>query len=143
MRTVERSAIVPYAAQRMFDLVADVESYPKFLPGCTDARIHERSDDEVLASIAFSQGPLRTEFRTRNRLVSGASISMVLDRGPFRELMGGWQFTPIGTDGCRVELQLQFAFENRVADMLLGPAFEAICNGLVDAFVRRARAIYG
>ena len=142
MRTVERSAIVPYAARRMFDLVADVESYPQFLPGCTDARIHERSEHEVLASISFAQGPLRTGFRTRNRLMPGESISMDLDHGPFRELRGGWRFTPIGADGSRVELKLQFAFENRVADLLLGPAFESICNGLVDAFVRRARAIY-
>ena len=142
MRRVERSAIVPHAASRMFDLVADIEAYPLFLPGCTNARIHERSDTEVVASIAFAQGPLRTEFRTRNHLVPCESISMELVQGPFRELAGTWSFTPIGTGGSRVALVLRFAFENRLADLLLGPAFESICNGLVDAFVRRARAVY-
>jgi ribosome-associated toxin RatA of RatAB toxin-antitoxin module len=143
VRTVERSALVPYAASRMFALVADVESYPQFLPACTNARIHERSDTEVVASIAFAQGPLRTEFRTRNRLVAGQSISMELVQGPFRELAGAWTFTPIGSDGYRVALRLRIEFDNRVADLLLGPAFEAICNSLVDAFVRRARVLYG
>jgi ribosome-associated toxin RatA of RatAB toxin-antitoxin module len=125
----------------MFDLVADVESYPAFLPGCSGARIEERKDEIVVASIAMARGPFRSEFTTRNRLERPERITMELERGPFRELHGAWEFRPLGTQGCRVTLTVRFAFESRVADLLLGPTFEALCAHLVDAFVSRAREV--
>jgi ribosome-associated toxin RatA of RatAB toxin-antitoxin module len=143
MRHVERSAIVPYGAQAMFDLVADVASYPEFLPGCTGTRVHHAEGPYVVASIALARGPLRTEFRTRNVVDPGSGIDMTLDDGPFRELAGRWRFTPLGPAGSRVDLRVTFAFASRAMDLVLGPAFESLCNELVDAFVARARAVYG
>ena len=96
----------------------------------------------VVASISLAQGPLRLEFMTKNQLTPYTSISMTLSEGPFRDLRGQWDFTPLGHSGSKVSLNLQFAFENRVMDVLLGPPFEALCNRLVDTFVRRARAIH-
>lgn len=139
MRQVHRSAIVPFSAEAMFDLVADVESYPRFLPGCSGGRIESRDGEAVVASIALARGPLQTEFRTRNRLERPRCITMALEDGPFQDLQGTWEFTPLGTDGSKVALNIRFAFANRVADLLLGPPFEALCNELVDAFVRRAQ----
>jgi ribosome-associated toxin RatA of RatAB toxin-antitoxin module len=141
MRQVERSAIVPFTPEAMFDLVADVESYPQFLPGCRGSRIHHQEHGEVVASIALAQGPLNTEFRTRNRLDRPSRISMVLEDGPFSELQGNWEFSPLGENGCRVYLNIRFGFQSRALDLLLGPPFEAICNGLMDAFVKRARVL--
>ncbi len=141
MRQVHRSAIVPFSAEAMFDLVADVESYPDFLPGCSGGKIHSREGEEVEASIALARGPLQTEFRTRNRLERPRRIVMALERGPFRDLQGTWEFTPLGPEGSKVELNIRFAFASRVADLLLGPPFESLCNELIDAFVRRAQAI--
>jgi ribosome-associated toxin RatA of RatAB toxin-antitoxin module len=138
MRHVERSAIVPFSAEAMFDLVADVESYPQFLPGCTGARIHSREDDRVEASIALAQGPLKTEFRTTNLQERPRQITMALKEGPFSHLHGVWAFTPLGTEGSRITLTVDFAFASRITDLLLGPPFEALCNQLVNAFVRRA-----
>lgn len=143
MRRVERSAIVPFTADSMFELVADVESYPAFLPGCTSARIHERDGCRVVASIALAEGPLRTEFRTRNVLEPCRRIDMQLEEGPFSTLQGVWEFVPLGEDGSRVSLAVQFAFASRAIDLILGPVFEALCNRLVDSFVRRARDVYG
>ncbi|KAA0209339.1 MAG: type II toxin-antitoxin system RatA family toxin [Proteobacteria bacterium] len=143
MRQVERSAIVPFSAGSMFELVADVESYPAFLPGCTSARIHERDGHQVIASIALAEGPLRTEFRTRNVLDPSRSIDMQLEDGPFSSLHGVWVFVPLGPAGSRVSLSVRFAFSSRAIDLLLGPVFEALCNRLVDAFVERARDVYG
>lgn len=143
MRQVERSAIVPFSAGSMFELVADVESYPAFLPGCTSARIHERDGHQVIASIALAEGPLRTEFRTRNVLDPSRSIDMQLEDGPFSSLHGEWVFVPLGPAGSRVSLSVRFAFSSRAIDLLLGPVFEALCNRLVDAFVERARDVYG
>ena len=143
MRQVQRSAIVPYTAEAMFDLVADVESYPQFLPGCTGAAVRSRDGEEVVASIALSQGPLKTEFTTRNRLTRPGSIAMMLVDGPFSALSGVWEFTPLGDGGARVSLSLEFSFTSQVTDLLLGPPFEALCNGLIEAFVRRARSVHG
>lgn len=142
MRHVERSAIVPFSAEAMFDLVADVESYPEFLPGCTGARVHGRTGEEVEASIALAQGPLKTEFRTVNRQDRPRRITMVLRDGPFKALDGTWEFTPLGTEGSKVTLKVSFAFAHRMTDLVLGPPFEALCNQLVGAFVRRAQAVY-
>lgn len=141
MRQVERSALVPYPAEAMFDPVADVESYPAFLPGCTAARVRAGDNGEVIGTVALAQGPLSMEFTTRNELERPAAIRMTLLDGPFRELQGAWEFRPLGNDGCRVSLRLRFAFRNAATDLLLGPFFESVCNRLVDAFVGRARAL--
>jgi ribosome-associated toxin RatA of RatAB toxin-antitoxin module len=143
MRHVRRSAIVPYTPAAMFDLVADIESYPQFLPGCTGATIHYREGDTVVASLALAQEPLRTEFGTRNILERPARIAMTLTTGPFRALDGTWTFAPLGDSGCRVELDLSFEFDSRTKDLLLGPVFEVLCSQLVDAFVKRAKLVHG
>ena len=141
MRQVERSAIVPFSAEAMFDLVADVESYPQFLPGCSGARVVSRDGNRVVGSVALAQGPLKMEFTTCNELARPRRISMELQDGPFSHLHGSWNFAPLGEAGCRVSLSLQFGFESRLIDLAMGPPFEAIRNKLVDAFVNRARAV--
>jgi ribosome-associated toxin RatA of RatAB toxin-antitoxin module len=143
MRQVSRSAIVPYPPLAMYELVADVEAYPQFLPGCSAARVQSRSEDELVGSLTLARGPLHTTFTTRNRLAPPDQISMQLIDGAFRDLRGEWGFAALGEQGCRVTLELAFEFANPVKDMLLGPAFEGICNQLVDAFVERARRVYG
>ena len=95
----------------------------------------------VVGTVSLAQEPLRFQFSTRNVLDRPHSITMDLQDGPFRQLSGSWRFTPLGEDGCRVSLELAFAFDSRVAEVLLGPPFEALCNRLVDAFVQRARCL--
>lgn len=143
MRQVSRSAIVPYPPAAMYQLVADVEAYPQFLPGCSAARVQSRTDDELIGSLTLARGPLNTTFTTRNQLSPPERMSMQLVDGAFRDLRGEWRFTALGEQGCRVTLELAFEFASPVKDLLLGPAFEGICNQLVDAFVARARQVYG
>jgi len=143
VRQVERSALVPFPAEAMFDLVADVESYPAFVPGCTGSAVHSREEGCLVASLALAEGPLRTEFRTRNRFERPRWMELQLEDGPFSTLQGLWEFTPLGESGSKVALSIRFAFANRAMDLMLGPVFEAICNRLVDAFVRRARELHG
>lgn len=143
MRQVERSALVPFSADAMFDLVADVESYPQFVPGCTGTQVHSHDEEWLVASIALKEGPLRTEFRTRNRLERPRLMDMKLEEGPFSSLHGVWEFTPLGEEGSKVALSIRFAFASRAMDLMLGPVFEMICNRLVNAFVLRARELYG
>jgi len=143
MREVKRSALVPYTAVQMFDLVADVERYPEFLPWCTAATVLGRDGEMVTAQLALSRGRASARFTTRNRLVPGQFLEMRLLEGPFRSLEGRWDFIAIGEVGSRVELALRFETQGSLAGLVLGPVFEGICNQLVDAFAQRARKTYG
>ena len=143
MRRVRRNALVPFSPEKMFELVADVDRYPEFLPWCRRAWVSSRDSNEMLASIELAQAGFAEVFTTRNALSEPGSMSLELVDGPFEKLEGEWTFDPVGEEGCRVNLDIQFQFSSRVTERLLGPIFEAICNKLVDAFVQRARHLYG
>ena len=143
MREVKRSALLPYTATQMFDVVADVERYPEFLPWCTAATVLAREGEMVTAQLALSRGRASARFTTRNRLVPGRFLEMHLVEGPFRSLEGRWDFVAIGEAGSRVELAIGFETQGSLAGIVLGPVFEGICNQLVDAFAQRARRVYG
>lgn len=143
MRRVQRSALVPYPAADMFALVNDIEAYPQFLPWCRAAQILTHTADTLTASIEVARGGFHKAFTTRNTLEPAQHIRMTLVEGPFRTLDGVWQFTALGEDGCKVNLDVQFEFSSRVLDLMAGPVFEHICNTLLDAFVKRAGELHG
>lgn len=147
MHEVRRTAITPYSADAMFELVTDVEAYCDFLPWCSESSLlsttGEGPEQEVVAKLGIAQGPLHTTFTTRNRFVRPTTVEMRLVDGPFSELRGQWSIRPLGEAGSRLELNLRFAFSNPLKDKLLGAVFEKTCNRLVDAFVTRAAEIYG
>jgi ribosome-associated toxin RatA of RatAB toxin-antitoxin module len=143
MREVRRSALLPYAAEQVYGLVADVERYPEFLPWCTDARILAGGDREVTVRLGLASGLARASFTTRNRLEPASVITMSLVDGPFDELEGRWDFTPVGGTGTRADLQVRFSTRGVIGALALGRAFEGICNQLVDVFARRARQVFG
>ena len=124
-------------------LVDDVETYPEFMPWCNDTEVHERTDNVVDATLELHKGSLSNHFTTRNTRHEFESIEIALIGGPFRQLQGGWRFTEIGEEGCKVTLELEFAFENMFIDMMFGALFEDTCNSLVDAFTKRAQVVYG
>ena len=143
MRRVSRSAIVPYSAEQMFALVEDVEAYPSFLPWCNDVDVHSRDGDVVDVTLELHKGGVSKRFRTRNTLHRCDAMELELIGGPFRQLSGGWRFQQLGEEGSKVALELEFEFDSRMLDMMIGAYFEDICNKLVDAFTRRAAVIYG
>jgi ribosome-associated toxin RatA of RatAB toxin-antitoxin module len=143
MREIKRSALVAYPPERIFALINDVERYPEFVPWCTEARVEARSDREIVATLGVRRGPLRTEFTTRNELDPPGGVRMHLVRGPFSTLEGEWRLTPIGTNGCRIELAMRFAFASAFSGALFEPVFEHTAASLVDAFAARAKALYG
>ena len=143
MREVHRSALVPFSAPQMYDLVVDVERYPEFLPWCTAAAILAEDGDRVTVQLGLALGFARGSFTTRHQLTPGSAVEMQLVDGPFSELNGRWTFAPIGTAGTRAELRLRFETSGLFGSFVLGPAFEQVCNQLVDAVARRAREVYG
>ena len=86
---------------------------------------------------------MSNKFTTRNSRKEFEAIGLALIGGPFRHLSGGWKFKELGDDGCKVLLELEFEFESRLVDMMFGSFFEDICNSLVDAFTKRAEAVFG
>ena len=143
MREVRRSALLPYAPPQVYGLVADVERYPEFLPWCTEARILAGDEREVTVTLGLASGIARARFTTKNRLEPFQSVAMSLVDGPFDLLEGRWDFTPIAAAGTRADLHVRFATHGLVGTLAIGPAFEGICNHLVDAFARRARQVFG
>lgn len=143
MRSVKRSALVPYTAQQMFGLVDDVATYPEFLPWCHSAEVHSRSDEVVEATLELQKGAISKKFTTRNSRRKFEAIDLALVGGPFKHLRGGWRFKDLGDAGSKVSLDLEFEFESRLTDMIFGTFFEEICNSLVDAFSRRAAVVFG
>lgn len=147
MTTVNRNAIVPYTASQMYALVDDINRYPEFLPWCASAQEHERSAEEVQASLTLQWKSFHKSFTTRNLLQPHKIIEIRLVNGPFKHLEGFWKFTPLiehGSErGCKIELTLEFEFINQLMSLAFSKVFEQISQQLVSSFIARARDVYG
>jgi ribosome-associated toxin RatA of RatAB toxin-antitoxin module len=143
MPTVNKSALVEFKPQAMFNIVDDVEKYSEFLPWCGSSSVLSRSEDEVKATIEISHSGMRKSFTTLNRLQPGKIIEVQLIDGPFKHLHGFWRFEALGNKGCKVTLDLEYEFSNKLLGLAIGPVFTQIANTFVDAFCKRAEAIYG
>ncbi|WP_113907443.1 type II toxin-antitoxin system RatA family toxin [Aliidiomarina celeris] len=143
MPKVERSALVPYSDQQMFDLVNDVASYPEFVPGCAAARIIHQSADEIVAELAISKAGMRHTFATKNQLQAPHAIQMELAQGPFKSLSGGWEFKPLAENACKVTLKLDFEFSSKLLHFAFSKVFNEVTSRMVDSFAQRARQVYG
>ncbi|MBD2811778.1 type II toxin-antitoxin system RatA family toxin [Xenorhabdus sp. Vera] len=142
MPQINRSALVPYSVEQMYKLVNDVTSYPDFLPGCVGSQVISSSNNEITASVEVSKAGISKTFVTRNTLFDNKSINMQLVDGPFRKLMGGWHFTPLSEDACKVELHLDFEFTNKLIELAFGKVFKELAGNMVQAFTQRAREVY-
>ena len=143
MPTVNRSALVRHTPKQMFDLVNDFERYPEFLPGCRRARLLEHDDDHLIGEMTLGRAGVEQSVTTRNDLFEPERIEMSLVSGPFKRLTGRWQFIPMGDGACKVSLNMEFEFANRLLGMAFGKLFQQIAGQLVDAFTRRADELHG
>lgn len=143
MREVTRSALVPYSAEQMFALVEDLERYPEFVPWIASAKKLDSTPDQVTGRLEMQRSGVRETFTTRNFLKRPTEMLMTLVDGPFKMFEGRWTFTPLGDKGVKVGLTIRFEFANAMLGMLLSRAFEKNCGEMIDAFVARARAVYG
>lgn len=138
MPVVRKSVIVPHSCATMFELVDRVEAYPQFLPWCSGAELLERSDAVTSARIGIDYHGLKSHIATCNRKRPPHGMQLEFLDGPFERFGGEWSFSPLGEDGCRVELMLEYAFSSRTLEAVLGPVFGHITETLVDRFVARA-----
>jgi ribosome-associated toxin RatA of RatAB toxin-antitoxin module len=143
MHRVERSVLVPFSTQQMFDLVARVEEYPKFLPWCAASHVRPRTDGSHEATIEIRYHGARSRFTTHNRHYPYERIGMDLVEGPFRRLYGEWTFRELRADACRVHLNLHYQFAAGLLGRAIAPVFEEIATTLIDSFTRRAEVLHG
>lgn len=142
MTLVQKSALVKFSAKQMFDLVNDIESYPKFLPWCSASRILKREEDMVEAELTISKGGFKKSFSTRNRIDQGGKITVSLLEGPFTYLEGVWTFMPLREDASKISLDLEFEMPGVLASLAFGTVFNQICNTMVTSFTERAKTVY-
>ena len=148
MKRVEKSVLLWYTPREMYDLVVDVDHYPRFLPWCEHAAVVQTHEDGVTARIGLAYHGVRHAFTTRNEHVVGERVAIRLVDGPFSLLDGTWTFRPIPRPGaeapaCKVEFDLRYAFSSRPLEAVLNPVFDRVANTFVDSFVGRAEAVYG
>lgn len=133
---------LPYPPDRMFDLVADIERYPDFLPWCVGARLLSREGPVVRADLMVGFRMIRETFTSRVTLAPPGRIDVEYERGPFRHLKNHWIFHD-ADGGCEVEFFIDFEFRSRLLRTVAEPLFHEAVRRMVSAFETRAAAIYG
>ena len=142
MQRVLKSVLVPYSAARMFELVDGVEHYPEFLPWCSGARVLAARRNGKTVRIDIDYHGVKAHFTTDNVDRAPESIVVTLNDGPFRRLHGEWRFRTLAAAACKVEFELAYEFSTHLLEAVVGPVFSHIANTFIDAFVRRAQAVY-
>lgn len=144
MPQIERSALVPFTAAAVFDIIMDLERYPEFLPWCDAAQIVETEPDAVVATLEVSAKGISERFTTRNRAQPHNKIALELVTGPFKNFAGLWQLQTLGEGteavGCKVTLSLDFEFSGplRLLGRPLANRLGKAADKLLDAFCQRA-----
>ncbi|MDG6093697.1 type II toxin-antitoxin system RatA family toxin [Acetobacter sp. AN02] len=142
MPTHAERRVLGYTPEQVFDLVADVQHYPKFLPWCVGTRILSRTDTLLLADLTVGFGPFRETFTSRVTLSRPDQIRVQYEKGPFRYLNNVWKFSP-DPGGCLVDFHVDFEFRSRILQAAIGMMFGEAVRVMVSAFIRRAREVYG
>jgi ribosome-associated toxin RatA of RatAB toxin-antitoxin module len=127
----------------MYDLVNDINAFPKFIPLCISSQVHEEQDHKLRATIKIAKGKIGFGFTTLNTMEKGRSISMNLENGPFKSLKGVWRFTPSGTHECIISLHFDFEFSSKLLGIALGGLFKQLCDSMVESFRKQAAVRYG
>jgi coenzyme Q-binding protein COQ10 len=134
---------LPYSAEQLFDLVADVERYPEFLPWCLAARIRERKDNTITADLLIGFKMVRERFTSRVVLDRPKRIDVSYTEGPFRYLNNHWMFLPQDDGSCIIDFYVDFEFRSRMLQKIIGMLFNEAVRRMVGAFEARARQLYG
>jgi ribosome-associated toxin RatA of RatAB toxin-antitoxin module len=127
----------------MFALVDAVEAYPQFLPWCSGTDVLHRDETRTRATLHVNYHGAKQSFTTENAKEPPAKMIVRLVEGPFRVLDGEWRFNALEERACKIQFRLHYEFSSRLLETLVGPVFSYIANTMVDAFVKRAEAVYG
>jgi coenzyme Q-binding protein COQ10 len=142
MPTHAERKVVPYTPEQMFDLVADVGKYPQFLPWCVASRVRNQTEDGLIGDLTIGFGPFRESFTSRVTLNRPHQVKVTYENGPFRYLNNQWDFKA-SSRGCEVAFFVDFEFRSRILQAAIGVVFNEAVRRMVNAFLKRARDVYG
>jgi coenzyme Q-binding protein COQ10 len=144
MPTHAERLVVPYTQDQIFDLIADVERYPEFLPWCVAARIRQRPAPNILiADLVIGYKVFRERFTSHVQLNRPERIDVRYYEGPFRYLNNHWILEPHGVDECVIDFYVDFEFKSRMLQKVIQTLFNEAVQRMVGAFEKRADALYG
>ena len=143
MPSYEAQRDLAYGREQLFDLAADVECYPEFLPGWIAARIHAREGDIYYTEQVVGFGTFREQFRSKTVLRRPEWITVTSVDGVLQDFNIGWFFDPLPNQGCRVRVQVDFELRSRLARFLLARTISHPVASIMSAFESRAHRIYG
>jgi coenzyme Q-binding protein COQ10 len=133
---------LPYSAEQMFALVADVNLYPEFLPWCLASRITKNEGDTFYADLIIGYKMIREKFTSKVVLKPKSHIHVEYIEGPMKYLSNHWKFEDQAEKGCMIDFYLEFEFKNKILENLMGAFFEKAFQKMVLAFEKRASELY-
>ncbi|WP_096085520.1 type II toxin-antitoxin system RatA family toxin [Agaribacterium haliotis] len=142
MPTIERSALVSFSCEQMYELVADFASYPQYMPGVARAELLAEGEGWLEARLHINRLGVKQSFSTRNTLEPPYHMGITMLEGPLKSMTGGWQFQPLGDAACKVIFKLDFDVKPGLAGLALPKLMELSASEQVDALCRRAKQCY-
>ncbi|ANU07950.1 type II toxin-antitoxin system RatA family toxin [Paraurantiacibacter namhicola] len=143
MPGIQQTRRLPYSAEQMFDLVADVDKYPEFLPWVIATRVKSNDGEAMVADMLVGFKAIREKFTSRVELHRPDALRVQYVDGPLRDLDNRWQFRNLPEGGCEIDFCVDFAFKNRIFEALAGQYFDRAFRKMVAAFEARADELYG
>lgn len=141
MPTHAEKRTVPHSAELMYELVADVEKYPDFLPWCVATRIRKRNEDTLTADMVIGFKMFREKFTSVVDLSTPGTVNVKYQDGPFKYLNNHWIFTQQEDGGCVVDFFVDFEFKSKILQKAIGVVFNEAVKVMIDAFEKRANQL--
>lgn len=143
MPGIQETRRLPYSAEQMYDLVADVARYGEFLPWVIATRVRSDSETEMVADMLVGFSAIREKFTSRVMKHRPERIEVQYVDGPLKDLDNLWVFRAVGEKECEIDFSVQFAFRNALFEKLAGQYFDKAFRKMVTAFEERAATLYG
>lgn len=143
MPTHAEKRVLPYSKEQLFDLVAQVDKYPEFLPWCLGCRVKSRTDDQVVADMVIGFKVFREGFTSRVQLNKPDRVDVKYENGPFKYLDNHWIFNDMGDGNTEIDFYVDFEFRSRILQAAIGAVFNEAVRRMISAFEQRAHDLYG
>lgn len=143
MPTHAEKRVLPYSKEQLFDLVAQVDRYPEFLPWCLGCRVKSRTDDEVVADMIIGFKVFREGFTSRVHLNKPDRVDVAYENGPFKYLDNHWIFNDMGDGTTEIDFYVDFEFRSKILQTAIGAVFNEAVRRMISAFEQRAHDLYG
>ncbi len=143
MPTHAEKRVLPYSKEQLFDLVAQVERYPEFLPWCLGCRVKSRTEEQVVADMVGGFKVFREGFTSRVHLNRPDRVDVAYENGPFKYLDNHWIFNDMGDGTTEIDFFVDFEFRSKILQAAIGAVFNEAVRRMISAFEGRAHDLYG